>query len=102
MVDDPVDVRISVSNKRQVWWVVRAPRTLPLDPSLMSPFLFFVNLVSKMTVSDFFPDSINLLWDSVYIGPDKFLICVTRLRESVQVLLQTAVLFKGVFKGVLL
>lgn len=81
---------------------VRALRTLPLDLLLMSPFLFFVNLVSKMTVSDFFPDSINLLGDSVYIGPDKFLICVTRLRESVQVLLQTAVLFKGVFKGVLL
>ena len=82
---------------------VRALRTLPLDLPLMSPFLFFVNLVSKMTVSVFFfPDLINLLGDPVYIGPDKFLICVTRLRESVQVLLQTAVLFKGVCKGVLL
>ena len=89
---------------KQAWGLkgVRALPTLPLDLPLMSPFLFFVNLVSKMTVSDFFPDSLNLLWGPVYIGPDKFLICVTRLRESVQVLLQTAVLFKGVFKGVLL
>ena len=40
MIYDPVDVRISVSNKRQVWkGGSEAPRDLPPDPSLNSRYL---------------------------------------------------------------
>ena len=49
MIYDSIDVRISVSNKGQVWWGggggkggVRTTRTLPLDRPLQFDLLSFV------------------------------------------------------------
>ena len=52
MIYDPVDVRISVSNKRHVWrGRSEPPRALPLDPLLF--------LISSVKIRDTSPTGIN-------------------------------------------